>query len=138
MKERKEIKDEFKWDITKFCKNDEDFYNKLEKLKPYIENIKQFEGKLSDDDSLLRCWEACDEFSMEAGLVECYVYFKEDQDQRDSASQEMSQKLAKVLTAYGEASSYISPEIAEFSLEKLEGLKNKPEIKPKLTKFVIF
>ena len=135
MKERNQIDDKYKWDLTKFCKNDEDFYEKLENLRPFIEKIKKFEGKLSNDDMLLECWETCDEFSLKSGMVECYVYFMEDEDQRDCKAQEMSQKLAKVLTSFSEASSYITPEIADFTNEKLEELNSTPFTRKILAKY---
>ncbi len=126
MKERIEIEDKYKWNLSSYCKNDEDYYTRVEKLRPYIEKIKSFEGKLDNDDMLLSCWEMLDEFYYNAGFVECYVSYRCDEDQRDSKTSEMEQKLSKILTSFGEASSYISPEIATFSLEKLENLKKNP------------
>ena len=127
MKERKQIEDQYKWDISKYCKNDEEFYSKTEELKPYIEKIKAFEGKLFEEDKLYNCWELVDEFCQKASLIECYASYRADEDQRDSKTAEMEQKLIKVLTLFSEASSYISPEIAAFSIEKLEGLKKNPK-----------
>ncbi len=33
MKNRSEIEEKYKWDLTKFCKSDEDFYALLQKLE---------------------------------------------------------------------------------------------------------
>ena len=127
MKERIEIEDKYKWDLSNYCKNDEDFYKKIEELKTLIERIKTFEGKLENDDILLECWKTFDEFYDKIGRAECYCSYRVDEDQRNSKVNEMQQKANKALTAFGEASSYIAPEITSFSLEKLEKLKQNPK-----------
>ena len=63
MKARSEIAQEFKWDLTKFCANEQDFYQRLKKVETEIEVFAQYEGKLSDDEMLFECLEK------EMGLV---------------------------------------------------------------------
>ena len=50
MKKREEIEEKYKWDLTKFCKNNDDFYVRLENLKPKVDEFKIYEGKLKDSD----------------------------------------------------------------------------------------
>lgn len=126
MKERNEIEEKYKWDITRFCESDEKFLEEVKKLYSYVEDIKKFEGKLENDNELDACFEKSDEFGMKTNPLAMYISCREDSDQRDSTSHEMMQKLDKLLSAYSEASSYISPEIASFSKEKLDGLLNNP------------
>ena len=39
MKKREEIEEKFKWDLTKFCKSNDDFYKRLSELKKEIKTI---------------------------------------------------------------------------------------------------
>ncbi len=129
MTERNQIDNKFKWDLSGYCKNDEEFYARLENLKPYIENIKVFEGKLDIDDELYKCWSLNDEFEQECSKLMVYVYCKQDEDQREEKANAMSQTLDKVATMYNVAASYISPEISKFSKEKLLALQEVPKFK---------
>jgi len=129
MKERNEIDNQYKWDLSRYCSSDEEFYGRLEKLKPYINSIKQFEGTLEEDDKLFDCWELDDKFDEECYKIMLYALCKEDEDQRDAKANAMIQKSEKLTTEYNEASSYISPEIAKFSKEKLLGLQENAKFK---------
>ena len=56
MKKRSQIKDNYKWDLSIFCKNDDDFYQKCDKIekklpknfvrchKSYIANMDRIKG----------------------------------------------------------------------------------------------
>jgi len=129
MKDRKEIDNNYKWDLSSYCKNDEDFYNKLEKLKPYVEKIKMFEGKLDNDDELYACWSLGDEFDLECYKIMVYALCKQDEDQRDEKANTMVQMIDKLTTQYSENASYISPEISKFSKEKLLALQKNPRFR---------
>jgi len=129
MKERKDIQERFKWDLSVYCASDEIFYKKLEKLRPYIKKIKQFENKLEDENMLFDCWEMEDEFSILITPLLCYASYREDENQGDSKAQELVLKIEKMLSAYNEASSYIFPEISKFSKEKLKNLQKNPKFK---------
>ena len=129
MKERNQIDNKYKWDLTKFCKNDDDFYAKLKKLEVFINKIKKFEGKLNSENELYACWEMNDEFCQKVTLLLCYANYRSDENQGDSKASEMQQKVNKVCAKYSEASSFIEPEIASFPMEKLVALKSNPKFK---------
>ena len=57
MKNRSEIEEKYKWDLTKFCKNDDEFYKRLEKVDNQIKSFKKYEGKLSNESLILECLE---------------------------------------------------------------------------------
>ena len=49
MKERSQIEEKYKWDLSKYCKNDDDYYNLLSSLEEDCNRFTKFEGKLSND-----------------------------------------------------------------------------------------
>ena len=38
MKNRNEIEEKYKWDLSKFCKDDEDYYKRLKKVETQIDS----------------------------------------------------------------------------------------------------
>ena len=57
MKKRSEIEEKFKWDLSKFCKDDDDFNERLKTVEQKISVFKKYEGKLSDEQLLFQCLE---------------------------------------------------------------------------------
>ena len=45
MKNRSEIEEKYKWDLTKFCKNDDDFNERLKKVEEQISHFKKYENR---------------------------------------------------------------------------------------------
>ena len=50
MKERCEIEEKYKWDLTRFFADDKAFFDYLDGLSKEIDKVKTYEGKLSNDD----------------------------------------------------------------------------------------
>ena len=50
---RSAIAEKYKWDLTAYAKDDEDFLSRTKALAKYQNIFKSFEGKLSDDEKLL-------------------------------------------------------------------------------------
>ncbi|HIT62323.1 MAG TPA: oligoendopeptidase F [Candidatus Caccovivens faecavium] len=126
MKKRSEIEEKYKWDITKFCKSDDDFYKRMKKLSSKMKEIKKFEGKLDDDDMLFECLEKSYAFEKEFGFLTLYSELSKRVDNADIKANVMCEKLTNLQTLYLTYSAYIEVEIASFSDEKLKALqKNK-------------
>lgn len=126
MKKRSEIEEKYKWDITKFCKSDDDFYKRMKKLSSKMKEIKKFEGKLDDDDILFECLEKSYAFEKEFGFLTLYSELSKRVDNADTKANVMCEKLTNLQTLYLTYSAYIEVEMASFSDEKLKALqKNK-------------
>lgn len=129
MKKRSEIEEKYKWDLTKFCANDEEFYKRLEKLKGEISKFKDFENKLSNDDVLFKCLEFETNLLKEFSLISLYCELNLCGDMSSTNYNEMSEKLSLVSTQYSVASSFVDVEISKFSKEKLAKLMKEPKFK---------
>lgn len=129
MKNRAEIEEKFKWDITKFCKSDDDFYKRLKALSSKIKTIKNYEGKLSDDDILFECLEKCYALNKEFGFLTLYSELSKKVDNADTMANEMCDKLSILGTKYSTYSAYIDVELAGFSDEKLKNLQKDRRFK---------
>ena len=123
MKKRSEIEEKYKWDITKFCKNDDDFYKRMKKLEKDIKSISKYEGKLDEDDMLFECLEKDCAFNKEFGFLTLYSELSKRVDNSDTKANEMCEKLNTLSTQFYSLTSYIEVEMAEFSDEKLKILQ---------------
>lgn len=129
MKERKQIEEKYKWDLSKFFKDEEEFNLRLKNFEKNKDQIVKFEGKLGDDTTLLKCLKFCDKVGIEKGQLGVYGFLRLSEDVRNSKINEMNERLEKVFTEYSVASSFVEVEISEFSDEKLKGLIENKKFK---------
>ena len=97
MKNRSEIEEKFKWDLTKFCKSDENFYALLQKLEKESKEFAKFEDRLGDDKILLEFLNFKCKVMEEAGKT-CYAFLRQCEDRADRAANDMMEKRTIVLT----------------------------------------
>lgn len=128
MKDRSQIDEKYKWDLTKFCKNDEDFYQKLENVTRKIDKIKSYEGKLSDDNVLFEYLEFVSSLEEELCFAS-YAYFKQSENVADRKANEMTEKLNIFATKLSTVTTSVEIEIDKFSIAKLKSLQNNPKFK---------
>lgn len=116
----------YKWDLSAYAKDEDDFLSRAKALKKYIDLFKSFEGKLADDKVLLKALDLSSEYSKEVSLLANYAARKLDENLADSKSNENMSLLSKICSEISIASAYFSPEVSTFSNEKLESLmKNR-------------
>ncbi len=128
MKERSEIEEKYKWDLTKFCKDDQDFYDKLAHLEKRIPEIKKFEGKLSDDKTLLQFLKLTAKIDEESYFLG-YAHYRRSEDMSSRSANDMVEKRSLVLSKLEVAMSSVDVEISKFSLAKLKRLQKDPKFK---------
>lgn len=129
MKERSEIEEKYKWDLTKFCANDQEFYERLKKVESQIGVFKKYEGKLSDDKVLFECLEKEIALVKEFSHVAMYAHLRLCENNADRASNEMNEKLSFVSSKFSNETSFIDVEISKFSDSKLKGLQENKKFK---------
>lgn len=128
MKNRAEIEEKYKWDLTKFCKDNKDFYAKLAKLERLMPEIKKFEGKLADDATLLKYLNFKTRLEEDSYFL-AYAHYRQSEDMSAREATDMVQKRDMVMTKLGTALSAVDVEISKFSLAKLKRLQNSPKFK---------
>ena len=129
MKKRSEIEEKYKWDLTKFCKNDEEFYERLEKIDKHIKDFKKYEGKLVDDETVYECLEKEMKFVKEFSLVAIYAHLRQCEDNADRKTNEMNQKLVYVSSRFSNETAFISVEITKLPTSKLLSMQKNPKFK---------
>ncbi|MFA6860664.1 MAG: M3 family oligoendopeptidase [Clostridia bacterium] len=111
MQQRKDIKLNNQWDLTKFCKDDETWEKNLEKVQKLINKIPYFEGKLGNKDKLMDYYDLEYEISKLISPLLLYVGNKHNEDLENSKYNEMSGKIDDVCNKYSVANSFFNSEM---------------------------
>lgn len=119
----------YKWDLSAYAKDEDDFLKRTKALQKYAELFKSFEGKLADEKMLLKLLNLTSEYSKEVSLLGNYAQRKLDENLADSKASENVNLLSKICSDNSIASSFITPEISQFSDEKLQSLMQNRKFK---------
>jgi len=130
-RKRKQISDEFKWDLTDIYDSDQEWEKEKEKWSARIRNIAQYKGKLSTSaEILLNCVEFQSHMQKEFSRLYSYASMKSDEDIRKSEYIEKKQELEQLYTEYATEFSFFEPEIAAVDKKLLENfIQEKEELK---------
>lgn len=120
-KERADIEDQYKWDLTDLYASDEAWKAKKDEVAAQFDKVLEFKGKLgSSAQTLLACMEYQSELSKELTRLYTYAFQKSDLDTRDSAPQAMKQELQQLFTEYGAKAAFVEPEILEIDAATID------------------
>ena len=118
---RSDVPVEYTWNLTHIFENDEAWRREYEALREMPEKISVFQGKLGESAAtLLKFFRLNDELDERSSKLYGYASCLNDQDQGDSASQDMRGKAMSALVTLSSASAFATPEIMAIPDETLE------------------
>ncbi len=126
MKTRNQIEEKYKWDLTKFCKNDKQWYEMVEQLKQLVPQFSQFRGKLNQPEQLLKLYELEEKFYYISSKCSMYCSNNRNTDLSNSTYVEMENMLVGIEAKAGEETAYIAPEMLSYSEDYLKELIADP------------
>lgn len=118
----------YNWDLTEIYKNEESYNKDFELFKSRINEFKSFEGKLSDEASLINLLNL--ERDTDILLTKLYTYAQSvaDLDRRSVEANSREAMLTSTLNDFVSAISFVEPEILDLGKEKMdEFLTRHPE-----------
>jgi len=130
LKERSEIADKYKWDLSALYKSDADWDKDFQAVDAMIPTMKGFEGKVSKSpDDLLAFYKASEELGKKVDNLQVYAGLSYDQDTRVQAYNGMKDRLSSLQARVGEAMSWFTPELVTIPQATLETwFKAKPDL----------
>ncbi len=130
-KDRSDIEDKYKWDLTDLYQSNEDWKEAKEKLVAKVPRIEEFKGILTQSaQNLLTALEYNTTLSKEAVLLYIYAGMNSDLDTRDMGYSGMKQELQQLFSDWGAKAAYMNPEILSVEWSIIEGFINEePELK---------
>ena len=125
--DRSKIEEKYKWKIDKMYSTKEAIEKDVEKVKEYINELKNYKGKLAESKELLyKCINSSEKVSQILQNLYIYTHMKQHEDTRKNENQSIATKTEMLSTELSMATSYIVPEIIAIDDEKLnEYLKSK-------------
>lgn len=115
----------YNWDLTEIYLNDESYNKDFELFKSRIEEFKSFEGKLSDEESLIKLLTL--ERDTDILLTRLYTYAQSvaDLDRRSVEANSREAILTSTLNDFVSTISFIEPEILSLGKEKMDEFISK-------------
>ena len=133
--------DKYKWDLTKFYKNKEEFNKEIEEVNRLLEELSKYKGKiLESDKTLLEVLELDSKIDLLIERLYVYSFLGYYDNMEDPEFQDYKERaISAVNKAYSERT-FINPEILSSSYEKVLELisKNKDLAKYKFILEKIF
>jgi oligoendopeptidase F len=120
-RERTQIPNTYKWNLTEIFPTDEAWTEAKRKLTDGFPALSAFRGKLSaSGGQLLECLEQADFLRKECARLACYASMKSDLDTRDARYLAMDQEMGQIASDLSSVDSFIEPEILSVGAQKID------------------
>lgn len=124
MKERWEIEEKYKWDLSSYFVSQEAWEALYDVMSEKMQGISIYEGKLNQKEVIFDCLNFESEISKNLELLYVYASLVVKQEQSNPKSHERLNKISSLLTEFSSLSSFVDVEISELSTEFLLELQN--------------
>ena len=119
-KNRSEIPEKYKWDLSGLYENNEAWRNAKAELSKELPAIEAFKGKLGERSNvLLECLEFNSNVDKKASQLYIYASMNSDLDTREMEYAGMKQELMQMFSDFGAKAAFIEPEIISLGWEKV-------------------
>lgn len=109
------------WDLTEIYPTDQAWSAEKERLEREVDGLSRYQGTLGDSAAALRtALDAISASDKELARLYVYAFLKADEDRRVAEHQERRSVAASLLSAFGEATSFVSPELLRVGSETVE------------------
>ncbi len=119
----------FDWDLTSIFKNEEERLEAIKAFEKYIKEIKNFQGKLNNLESIKKYYEIKIQACKLHIKIYAYAMFKYHQNMGDNENSKLYKDAVSLGAKYSENISYAVPELIQNSKEDLISWANSPEMK---------
>lgn len=121
---RNDVPLKYKWDLTDFFKDIDDFNKTFDEVKSKLKLIGNYLGCTKDSDRLFEYIEFDSELSFKIMNLEIYAMLINDQDLGGSIGVELVGKVNSLATDYSTKSSFFNPELLSLNAEEYNNLFN--------------
>lgn len=129
LKERNEMDDAFKWDLTSLFKNDEEWEEHFAHIDQVVEKIPTYQGTLNNAKTIKEFLDFQMQSSREISNLFSYASLRRSEDTREPKAQQMYARIYGKYIMVMTASSFVQPEILALSEEVLEEIVNDEQLK---------
>ena len=109
------------WDLSEMFPTDEVWSAEKERLEREVDGLSRYQGTLGESAAALRtALDAISASDKELARLYVYAFLKADEDRRVAEHQERRSVAASLLSEFGEATSFVSPELLGVGSETVE------------------
>lgn len=120
--DRSKIDDKFKWQLDKMYSSKENIEKDIKIVKEYINEVKKYKGKLSDNrESFLNALSVYENANRLVQNLYVYTHMKQHEDTRINSYQGDASRTEMLSSELSMATSYIVPEIIAMDEKVLDG-----------------
>jgi len=125
-KDRAQISEKYKWDLTHIYPSDDAWRQAKEKTVAEIPAMDQFKETLGKSaQQLFGCLDKASHISKELTRLGSYAGMSSDQDTRDSKYLAMQQEIRQVYSDFAARAAFIEPEILSIDKKTVDGFLNQ-------------
>ncbi|MCQ2359345.1 MAG: oligoendopeptidase F [Phascolarctobacterium sp.] len=126
--ERKDVPDEYKWNVNDIYENDEAWHAAIAEVKELLPKLEAFKGQLTNAENVLACFKLRDEISMHLEKFYAYAGLSSDADSSDQHFQALKGEAEGVYALISNACAFIEPELLANGEEKVTEFANVPAL----------
>ncbi len=123
-KNRNEIDEKYKWDLTPMFSNDAEFESALSSFSKEIDELSKFNGKLDNEKTLFECFELMFNHHEKFGTIYVYANFKYHEDTTVTKYQEYTSKVESLAANFSVASAFVVPELLSLDEKTFDSFLN--------------
>ena len=121
--QRSDVEEGYKWDLESLYETDEKWETAYEDVESALEDLREYEGRTTEDAGTLASLLArYEEVMREVSNVASYARMRRDEDTRDGQRQAMWTRAQSLSAEASSAASFIEPELQELDREDLDEL----------------
>ena len=128
--ERDAIDREYTWELSSLFDSDDDWEAAFEDAQDALEDVRAFEGRLTDDAAtLLDALETYERVMRQVENVTAYARLRRDEDTRDDQGQAMATRAQGLGAEASSATSFLEPELQDLTREAFDAMvADEPEL----------
>ena len=133
---RDEVSNDYKWDLTKIYKTDEEWNKDYQKLESEIIKIKDYTNFIESSENLYNFLTFNEKLERLLNKLYYYAHLNFDVDTLNDKYQEMNQKMIDMLDYFNELTSFVIPTFLKVDYDKVQQYINElPSLKEYEFKF---
>lgn len=129
LKERKDINDQYKWNLTSLFVNDEAYEKAVKEIDEKILPLASYQGKLTDAKTIKDFLDAYMETELQIYNIYTYASLRKVEDTRDNTANAMVNSAFSKVVLFNSVTSYFKPEILALNDNVLDAIINDEQLK---------
>ena len=126
---REDVAENRKWDLSSLFASEKEYEETSVSVLEKLKEIAAYEGKL-DENNVLQCLRLSSETGRALERLYVYANLRKDENTADAEAQARAEKIGILAAKCASATSFISAELAKFSVGTLRRMAAKEEFEP--------